>query len=225
MTCDEALVGRDPREWVVEFERRMGLDPHPGGGLPASTPLSLGIRVIAALLAARIDQREPWVADGEHPGHVSLVERYAGASSVTACSSTRCRSCCDDDGPEPGVAIVTPTPIGRPGRGSGRVDLMALILGLVTLTLVLTAGVALLKAGRDIDAADDSEVGTVAGLVDGGLQRTRVAVDTLIQPEVSVTEVEPSPHALRERATTYAVFGLGLLGVAAFVVLGFWLVG
>ena len=37
--------------------------------------------------------------------------------------------------------------------------------------------------------------------------------------------MRPSRHALRERATTYAVFGLGLVGIAAFVVIGLVLLG
>ena len=45
-------------------------------------------------------------------------------------------------------------------------------------------------------------------------------MDTLIQPDVTVAEVRPSRHALRERATTYAVFGLGLVGITAFIVVG-----
>lgn len=98
-----------------------------------------------------------------------------------------------------------------------------LVLGMVLLALVATAGLALVKAGRDIDAADGdghADLGLVAGFVDDNLQRTRTAVDTLIQPDVTVAEVRPSRHALRERATTYAVFGLGLVGIAAFVVVG-----
>jgi hypothetical protein len=103
-----------------------------------------------------------------------------------------------------------------------------LVLGMILLALVATAGLALVKAGRDIDAADErdhSGLGLVAGFVDDNLQRTRTAVDTLIQPDVTVAEVQPSRHALSERATTYAVFGLGLVGISAFVVVGFVLLG
>jgi hypothetical protein len=104
-----------------------------------------------------------------------------------------------------------------------------LILGMIVLVLVATAGLTLLKASRELDAADDSTddmaLGPVAGFVDDSLLRTRTAVDTLIQPDVSVAEVRPSRHALRERATTYGVFGLGLLGIAAFVVVGLVLMG
>jgi hypothetical protein len=96
---------------------------------------------------------------------------------------------------------------------------MLIVLGIIIVIVAATVGLALLKAGRDIDARDD-DAGLVAGLVDGSLNRTRTAVDTLIQPDVTVAEVRPSRHALRERATTYAVFGLGLVGIAAFVVIG-----
>ena len=102
-----------------------------------------------------------------------------------------------------------------------------LVLGMILLALVATAGLALFKASRDIEAADASDhsgLGLVAGFVDDNLQRTRTAVDTLIQPDVTVAEVRPSRHALRERATTYAVFGLGLVGIVAFVVVGSLLV-
>jgi len=102
-----------------------------------------------------------------------------------------------------------------------------LVLGMILLALVATAGLALFKASRDIEAADASDhsgLGLVAGFVDDNLQRTRTAVDTLIQPDVTVAEVRPSRHALRERATTYAVFGLGLVGIVAFVVIGSLLV-
>ena len=109
----------------------------------------------------------------------------------------------------------------RPGEW-GTVEVMLIVLGIVLVLALATVGLALVKAGRDIDAATaaDSDAGLVAGLVDGSLSRTRTAVDTLIQPDVTVAEVRPSRHALRERATTYAVFGLGLVGIAAFVVIG-----
>jgi hypothetical protein len=100
-----------------------------------------------------------------------------------------------------------------------------LILGMIVLVLVVTAGLTLVKASRDLDAADDSELGPVTGFVDERLQRTRAAVDTLIQPDIAPAEVRPSRHALRERATTYGVFGLGLVGIAAFVVIGYVLLG
>ena len=102
-----------------------------------------------------------------------------------------------------------------------------IFLGIVLLLCAL-AGFTLVKAGRDIESADPEGadgVGAVAGFVDGNLQRTRTAVDTLIQPDVTVAEVRPSRHALRERATTYLVFGLGLVGIAAFVAVGVWLLG
>ncbi|MBJ7358651.1 hypothetical protein [Nocardioides sp.] len=100
-----------------------------------------------------------------------------------------------------------------------------LILGMIVLALLATAGLTLIKASRDLDAADDSDLGPVAGFVDERLQRTRSAVDTLIQPDVSAAELRPSRHALAERATTYGVFGLGLVGIAAFVAIGYVLLG
>jgi hypothetical protein len=100
-----------------------------------------------------------------------------------------------------------------------------LILAMIILALVATAGLTLVKASRDLDAADDSDLGPVTGFVDQSLQRTRTAVDTLIQPDVTVAETRPSRYALRERATTYGVFGLGLVGIAAFVAVGYVLMG
>jgi hypothetical protein len=100
-----------------------------------------------------------------------------------------------------------------------------LILGMIVLALVAAAGLTLVKAGRELEAADDSDLGPVTGFIEESLMRTRTAVDTLIQPDVTVAEVRPSRHALRERATTYGVFGLGLVGIAAFVVIGLVLIG
>jgi hypothetical protein len=96
---------------------------------------------------------------------------------------------------------------------------------MIVLALVAAAGLTLVKAGRELEAADDSDLGPVTGFIEESLMRTRTAVDTLIQPDVTVAEVRPSRHALRERATTYGVFGLGLVGIAAFVVIGLVLIG
>jgi hypothetical protein len=106
----------------------------------------------------------------------------------------------------------------------GNVEVM-LIFGMIILALLATAGLTLIKASRDLDAADDSDLGAVTGFVDERLRRTRTAVDTLIQPDSSAADVRPSRHALRERATTYGVFGLGLVGIAAFVAIGYVLLG
>jgi hypothetical protein len=95
-----------------------------------------------------------------------------------------------------------------------------LILGMIVLALVAAGGLTLVKASRELEAADDSDLGPVTGFIDESLLRTRTAVDTLIQPDATLAEVRPSRHALRERATTYAVFGLGLVGIAAFAVIG-----
>jgi hypothetical protein len=119
---------------------------------------------------------------------------------------------------------VTPAPMARSWDWWGTVEVM-LILGMIALILVATAGLTLLKAGRDLDSADDTTPGAVAGFVDDSLMRTRTAVDTLIQPEATLAETRPSRHAMRERATTYALFGLGLVGIVAFVVIGSVLLG
>ena len=99
------------------------------------------------------------------------------------------------------------------------------ILGLLALVLVVTAGLTLLKAGRDLDAADDTDPGAVAGLVDDRLHRARTAVETLVTPDVREADLRPSQAAHRNRAATYAVFGLGLVGIAAFIVVGLVLLG
>jgi hypothetical protein len=100
------------------------------------------------------------------------------------------------------------------------------VLGMILLALVATAGLALVRAGRAIDNADDphdADLGPVSGFVDGNLRRTRTAVDTLIQPDATLAEVRPTRYALGERATTYSVFGVGLVGIVAFVAIGFTL--
>ena len=78
----------------------------------------------------------------------------------------------------------------------------------------------LLKAGRDLDTADDADAGAVAGLVDDGLFRARTAVETLVTPDVRDADLRPSAAAHHNRAATYAVFGIGLVGIAAFIVVG-----
>ena len=101
---------------------------------------------------------------------------------------------------------------------------MFVVLGMIVLAALATIGLALVKAGRDLDRRAD-DPGLLAGLVDGSLQRTRTAVDTLIQPDAAPGDVRPTGHAMGERATTYGVFGVGLLGIAAFVVVGILLLG
>ena len=66
--------------------------------------------------------------------------------------------------------------------------------------------------------------GSVAAKVDGRLQRTRAAVETLVMPEVEREELHPSVGAFRDRAQTYVVLGTGLLGLAAVLVIGLVLV-
>jgi hypothetical protein len=111
-----------------------------------------------------------------------------------------------------------------PGGRWGTVGAMLIVLGIILVVAFGAAGLTLLKAGRDIENRED-DAGLVAGLVDGSLTRTRTAVDTLIQPDVTLAEVRPTQHARRERATTYAVFGLGLVGIAAVMVVGLLLLG
>jgi hypothetical protein len=89
--------------------------------------------------------------------------------------------------------------------------------------ILLVAGGLLLKAGRDLDTArsdDEAEVGAVAALVDQRLQRTREAVDVLIQPDVHPDEVRPTESAMHNRAQTYLVLGGGLVGIAVLMTLG-----
>lgn len=108
-----------------------------------------------------------------------------------------------------------------------------LILCALVLVALVWSGVRLLWAGRQLDDATPTRAGHVpvapadslAAKVDDRLQRARTAVDTLIQPDVTLAETRPSRHATRERATTYAMFGLGLVGIAAFVVIGLLLLG
>jgi hypothetical protein len=93
----------------------------------------------------------------------------------------------------------------------------------VLAAFLLVAGGLLLKAGRDLDAARSdhrAEVGTVATLVDERLQRTREAVDVLIQPDVHPDEVRPTDSAMHNRAQTYLVLGGGLVGIAVLMTLG-----
>lgn len=87
----------------------------------------------------------------------------------------------------------------------------------------LVAGGLLLKAGRDVDVAESGyrrQLGRVSTLVDDRLQRTRQAVDVLIQPDVHPDEVRPTESAMRNRAQTYVVVGGGLVGIAVLMTLG-----
>lgn len=106
--------------------------------------------------------------------------------------------------------------------------IVLVVLGALVLAALLWVGVRLLLAGRQLDRLTPAGAaripvarsGSVASKVDDRLQRTRSAVETLVMPEVDHAELQPSPAALRERAQTYSVLGLGLLGVAAALVLG-----
>ena len=90
-------------------------------------------------------------------------------------------------------------------------------------SVLLVAGGLLLKAGRDVEVAESSEearLGRLSTLVDQRLQRTREAVDVLIQPDVHPDDVRPSDSAMRNRAQTYLVVGGGLVGIAVLMTLG-----
>lgn len=110
--------------------------------------------------------------------------------------------------------------------------LALLIIGSVVLAALLWLGSRLLLAGRQLDQLTPegstripvAPPGSVAAKVDGRLQRTRAAVETLVMPEVEREELHPSVGAFRDRAQTYSVLGTGLLGLAAMLVVGFLLV-
>ena len=96
---------------------------------------------------------------------------------------------------------------------------MVWIIALVFLVL----GGLLLKAGRDVEVAesgDEARLGRVSTLVDQRLQRTRQAVDVLIQPDVHPDEVRPTESAMRNRAQSYQVLGGGLVAIAVLMTLG-----
>jgi hypothetical protein len=112
-------------------------------------------------------------------------------------------------------------------------DVLALlIVGALLLLGLLWFGLHLLWAGRQLDdvtPAGSTRIpvapsGSVAAKVDSRLQRTRAALESLVMPEVDQAELHPSAGAFRHRAQTYLVLGLGLLGVAATMVIGFLLV-
>jgi hypothetical protein len=89
--------------------------------------------------------------------------------------------------------------------------------------VLLVLGGLLLKAGRDVEVAEsgsERRLGRVSGLVDDRLQRTRQAVDVLIQPDVHPDEVRPTESAMRNRAQTYQVLGGGLIAIAVLMTLG-----
>ena len=110
--------------------------------------------------------------------------------------------------------------------------LALLIIGVLALVVLLWFGVRLLLAGRQLDRATPvgstripvAPRGSVAAKVDGRLQRTRAAVETLVMPEVESHELHPSAGASRDRAQTYLVLGAGLLGLAAALVIGVLLI-
>jgi hypothetical protein len=94
------------------------------------------------------------------------------------------------------------------------------VLGLVVCVAIAWAGVRLLRAGRQLETVPVLEQGSVAAQVDRRLQAARTRVETLVMPEVEETELRPSAGAFEQRAQTYSVVGLGLLGLAAVFALG-----
>ncbi|MCD9198318.1 TY-Chap2 family putative peptide chaperone [Aeromicrobium wangtongii] len=55
--------GRDPRDWLIRFEQMIGLESTVGG-LPASTPSSLALRLVGQFLVSSIGARDAWIAGG-----------------------------------------------------------------------------------------------------------------------------------------------------------------
>jgi hypothetical protein len=110
------------------------------------------------------------------------------------------------------------------------VDVLALLVPLVpVLAICLWLGIRLLWASRQLDGAttpEDSRIpvapdGSVAAKVDSRLQRARARVETMVMPgPVPGDDLAPSAFSLRDRAQTYGILGLGLLGLAGAVVLG-----
>jgi len=106
------------------------------------------------------------------------------------------------------------------------------IIGAIVLVVLVWFGARLLLAGRQLDRLTPegstripvAPRGSVAAKVDGRLQRARAAVETLVMPEAESAELHPSAGAFRDRAQTYVVLGLGLLGLAGALVVGFLLV-
>lgn len=94
------------------------------------------------------------------------------------------------------------------------------VLGLVVCVAMTWAGVRLVHAGRQLEAASTAAQGSVASKVDSRLLAARTRVETLVMPEVDETELKPSAGAFAQRAQTYSVVGLGLLGLAAAFALG-----
>jgi hypothetical protein len=98
-------------------------------------------------------------------------------------------------------------------------------LGVLTLLLALTLGLTLLKTGRDLQVGRRSaRKPKVAVLVDNQLVRARTAVEVLIQPEVEASDVRPRSSA-SHRGQTYAVMGIGLLGLGVVAGIGLLLLG
>jgi hypothetical protein len=118
----------------------------------------------------------------------------------------------------------------EPGTVEGM--LVFLVLGALVLAALTWVGTRLLLAGRQLDQLTRegsaripvAARGSVAAKVDGRLEWTRAAVETLVMPEVAHEELRPSPGAFRDRAQTYAVLGTCLLGLAGAILIGILLV-
>jgi hypothetical protein len=121
--------------------------------------------------------------------------------------------------------------VSTPDLGTVENVLALVIIGALVLAALLWVGVRLLWAGRQLDdvtGVGSSRIpvapsGSVAAKVDRRLQQTRAALETLVMPEVEQEELHPSAGAFRDRAQTYVVLGIGLLSVAAMLVIGFLL--
>jgi hypothetical protein len=98
-------------------------------------------------------------------------------------------------------------------------------LGVLTLLLAPTLGLTLLKTGSDLQVGRRStRKPKVAVLVDDQLVRARTAVEVLIQPDVAAHDVRPRSSA-SHRGRTYAIMGIGLLGLGAVAGVGLLLLG
>lgn len=80
MNMRDYLVAQDPRDWILELERRAGLTP-PASPLPASTPNSLAVRWVGAFTTAQMNSRRVLTPE-THPGWLTTPE--AGEFPATA---------------------------------------------------------------------------------------------------------------------------------------------
>jgi hypothetical protein len=105
--------------------------------------------------------------------------------------------------------------------------LVLLVPGALVLVVCLYLGVRLTWAGRQLDSVTHAEripvapQGSVAAKVDARLERARTRVETMVSvEEVQAEDVAPLPGTYRNRAQTYSVLGVSLIGLAAAVAIG-----